>query len=251
MNPMLDKLKAGNVAVGTTASVDNETRFLSRSGLDFLLFDTQHSFVEIKQLAGPIAAMRGGSAVPLVRVGDNTPDQVCYALDLGAKGVICPMVNSGAAAADLVQFSKYPFEGVRSSSGPKGDWGEFSNYREYLDIVNRDVLIIPMVETQEAFGNLADIVRTPGINAVLIGPSDFSINLEVPLDYTNPKYHEAIGKVASTCRENGVAPGMYFVPPGIEPQTLIEMGFQFFTLPWQGWASNGIKAGVASISSSS
>lgn len=113
--------------------------------------------------------------------------------------------------------------------------------------MNNNVLIIPMVETQEAFRNLTDIVTTPGINALLIGASDFSINLEVPLDYTNPKYHEAIATVARTCRENGVAAGMYFVPPGIEPTTLIEMGFQFFTMSWHGWASRGIQAGMKQV----
>lgn len=247
MNPMLDKLKAGKVAIGSTASWDNETRFLARSGLDFLLFDTQHSPVEIKRLNFPIAAMRGGSAIPIIRVGDNTAEQICYALDQGAKGVVCPMVNSGPAAADMVQYSKYPFDGIRSSAGARGDWGDFDNYRDYLDAVNDNVLIIPMVETQEAFSNLVDIVTTPGINALLIGPSDFSINLDVPLDYTNSKYHEAIGTVARTCRENGVAPGMYFVPPGIEPQTLIQMGFQFFTMSWHEWASQGIRAGVKHV----
>ena len=247
MNPMLDKLNAGKVAIGSTASIDNETRFLARSGLDFLLFDTQHSPVDVKQLNYPIAAMRGGSAIPIIRVGDNTAEQICYALDQGAKGVVCPMVNSGPAAADMVQYSKYPFDGIRSSAGARGDWGNFESYREYLDAVNNNVLIIPMVETQEAFSNLVDIVTTPGINALLIGPSDFSINLDVPLDYTNPKYHEAIGTVARTCRENGVAPGMYFVPPGIEPQTLIQMGFQFFTMSWHEWASQGIRAGVKNV----
>lgn len=244
---MLDKLKAGDVVVGTTASWDNETRFLSRSGLDFLLFDTQHSPVEIKRLAEPVGVMRGGSAVPIVRVGDNTPEQICYALDVGAKGVVCPMVNSGAEADSMVKSCKYPFDGIRSSAGARGDWGEFPNYRDYLDHVNNNVLIIPMVETMDAFENLEDIVKTPGINALLIGPSDFSINLNVPLDYTNPKYHAAIGRVANTCREHGVAPGMYFVPPGIETATLIGMGFQFFTLPWHGWASTGIKQGVANV----
>ena len=247
MNSMLDKLKAGKVAVGTSASIDNETRFLARSGLDFLLFDTQHSPVEIKQLRDPISVMRGGSAIPIVRVGENLAEQICYALDLGAKGIIAPMVNSAAEAADMVQSCKYPFAGVRSSVGPRGEWGEFSSYREYMDIVNDNVLIIPMVETQEAFDNLEAIVTTDGINALLIGPSDFSINLDVPLDYLSKKYRDAISAVAKTCRHNGVAPGMFFVPPGYEPQELIEMGFQFFTLPWHGWASSGIQAGVAAI----
>ena len=247
MNKVLDIFKAGNVAVGTTAGPEDPTRLLAASGVDYLLFDTQHSPVEIKELQRPIAAMRGQNAVPIVRVGDNLAEQICYALDLGAKGVVVPMVNTPEQAADMVQSCKYPFDGVRSSAGPRGEWGEYSSYREYMDIVNREVLIIPMIETQEAMANLEAIVQTEGINALLIGPSDLSINLGVPLDYNSKTYHDALDKVASTCRANDVAPGMYFTPPEIGPQGLIDKGFQFFTLPWQPWAVTGIKDGVASI----
>lgn len=247
MNHMRDTLREGGVAVGAAGSTDSEARFLAGSGFDFLLFDTQHSPVEIKQLQGPIASMRGQHAVPIVRVGDNTAEQICYALDVGAKGIVVPMVNTPAEAEEMVQSCKYPFDGVRSSAGVRGEWGQYGTYREYMDAVNEQLLIIPMVETVEALDNLEKIVSVPGVNALLIGPSDFSINLDIPLDYTNPKYHSALNKVAATCREHGVAPGMYFVPPGIPPKELIEKGFQFFTLPWNGWAKAGIENGIASI----
>ena len=247
MNHMRDTLKSGGVAVGTVGSTGSEVRFLAGAGFDFLMFDAQHSPVEIKELNGSIASTRGQHAVPVVRVGDNNAEQICYALDVGAKGVVAPMVNTAAQAADMVQSCKYPFEGVRSSAGPRGEWGEFKDYREYMDTVNENVLIIPMVETQVAMGNLEAIAKTDGVNCVLIGPSDLSINLGVPLDYQNPKYHDALDRVGSVCRENGVAPGMYFVPPGIEPKQLIEKGFQFFTVPWNGWARAGIESGIATI----
>ena len=247
MNLMRDKLKAGEVAVGTSAFIDSETRFLAGAGFDFLLFDTQHSPVEIKQLQAPITAMRGQQAIPIVRVGENLAEQICYALDLGAKGIVVPMVNSAAEAEAMVKSCKYPFDGIRSSAGMRGEWGRFENYRDYMDAVNEQVLIIPMVETVEALDNLEAIVTVPGVNALLIGPSDLSINLDVPLDYKNPKYHAALDKIASTCRANDVAPGMYFVPPGIEPQALIDKGFQFFAIPWNGWAKAGIENGIASI----
>jgi len=247
MNLMRDLLVDGGVAVGTAGGLGSEVPFLADAGFDFLIFDTQHSPVEIKQLAGPIASIRRRHATPIVRVGDNNAEQICYALDQGAKGIIAPMVNTPEQAEDMVQSCKYPMEGVRSNAGPRGEWGEFKSYREYMDIVNRDMLIIPMVETQEAMDNLEAIVKTPGVNCCLIGPSDLSINLDVPLDYTNQKYLDALDRVGSTCRENDVAPGMYFVPPGIEPSVLIEKGFQFFTLAWNGWAKEGIQKGIASI----
>jgi 4-hydroxy-2-oxoheptanedioate aldolase len=248
MNHVKDKLKAGKVVVGTTASAGSEVRFLANSGFDFLLFDTQHSPDDIKGLGMPVAAMRRRDAIPIIRVGDNRPDQICYALDQGAKGLIVPMVNTAEEAKSMVRWCKYPFEGERSSAGIRGEWGEFDSYREYMNAVNEQLLIIPMLETQQGLDNLDEIVSVPGVDVLLIGPSDFSINLDVPLDYTNPKYINALEAVATGCAKAGVAPGMFFVPPGIPPADLIGMGYRVFTLPWQGWATEGIKAGLADIS---
>jgi len=93
MNIVKEKLQAGETVIGTTASANSETAFLANSGFDFLLFDTQHSTDDIKGLRRPLASMRGKPAIPILRVGDNRPDQICYALDIGAKGIIVPMVS--------------------------------------------------------------------------------------------------------------------------------------------------------------
>ena len=150
MNHVKDLLKSGGTAIGAGASVNTDVRFLADSGFDFLLFDTQHAPVEIKQLQPALAAMRGREAIPIVRVGENRADQICYALDLGAKGIVVPMVNTKEEAADMVQWCKYPFDGVRSSAGMRGEWGEFQNYREYMDAVNEQLLIIPMIFNRTA-----------------------------------------------------------------------------------------------------
>ena len=247
MHRTKDMLKAGETVVGTTAGASSDVRLLANAGFDFVLFDTQHSTDDIKGLARAVSGTRGSDASPIVRVGDLRPDQICYALDIGAKGIVVPMVNNKEEAASMVNWCKYPFEGARSSAGARGEWGEFSDYREYMDAVNEQLLIIPMIETQEALDGIEDILSVPGIDVLLVGPSDLSINIDVPLDYTNPKYHAALDKIAAACKTAGVAPGMFFVPPGISPTELMDKGFQFFTLPWAGWATDGIKNGLAGV----
>lgn len=247
MNRAKDMLKAGEVAVGTTAGATSDARFLANAGFDFILFDTQHSTDDIKGLARAVSATRGAQAIPIVRVGDLRPDQICYALDIGAKGIIVPMVNTPAEATDMVKWCKYPFDGVRSSAGMRGEWGEFKNYREYMDVVNEQLLVIPMIETQEALDGIDDILAVPGIDVLLVGPSDLSINLDVPLDYTSATYHAALDKIGASCKAAGVAAGMFFVPPGISPAQLKEKGFQFFTLPWADWATEGIHNGLSGV----
>ena len=247
MNHVKDLLAAGGTAVGTTASANSEVRFLANAGFDFLLFDTQHSTDDIKGLARAVAATRGAAGSPIIRVGDLRPDQICYALDVGAKGIVVPMVNTPAEAADMVKWCKYPFEGARSSAGMRGEWGEFKSYREYMDAVNEQLLVVPMIETQEALDAIDEILGVAGIDVLLVGPSDLSINIDVPLDYENPKYHAALDRIGAACQQAGVAAGMFFVPPGISPKQLMEKGFRFFTLPWAGWATEGIRNGIASV----
>ena len=247
MNHVKALIQSGKTAIGTTASPGSETRFLGNAGFDFLLFDTQHAPVEIKQLSSAVAAMRGTTASPIVRVGELRADQICYALDVGARGIVVPMVNTPEEAAATVSFCKYPFDGVRSSAGMRGEWGRFDSYRAYMDAVNAELLILPMVETQEAMSNIKAIASTPGVDVVLVGPSDLSINLNVPLDYTSSTYHDALKEIGAACKEAGNVAGMFFVPPGISTQQLNDWGFHFFTLPWEGWAKSGIESGLGAL----
>jgi len=247
MNTVKDVLKAGKTAIGTTASLDSPVDFLADAGYDFILFDTQHSPVGIKELQNQLKAMKGKRASPIIRVGQNFQDQICYALDIGAKGIIVPMVNTKQEAIDMVNWVKYPPAGKRSSAGPRGEWGEFKNYREYMDIFNEDVLVVPMIETQESMNNIEDILSVPGVDVLLVGPSDLSINFDVTLDYLSPKYQGLLDKIASKCEDAGVIPGMYFIPAGQDPSSFVERGFKFFTLPWNKWATAGIQDGLASI----
>jgi 4-hydroxy-2-oxoheptanedioate aldolase len=247
MNAVKELLKAGKTVIGTSGSPASEIAVLADAGFDFILFDTQHAPVEGKQLGPAITAMRGRKAAPVVRVSENRPDLICFALDAGARGIIVPMVNTKAAAAAVVRACKYYPEGNRSNAGVRGEWGEQPTYRAYLDTVNRDLLIIPMIETKQALANLDEILRVPGLDVLLVGPSDLSIELDVPLDYACATYQTALDRIAAACKRHNVVPGMYFIPPGMDPNFYVAKGFRFFTVPWAGWATAGIQQGLAGI----
>jgi 2-keto-3-deoxy-L-rhamnonate aldolase RhmA len=247
MNIVKDMLKAGKTAIGTSASLTSPVGFLANAGFDFILFDTQHSPVGIKELQLQIQAMKGKRAIPIIRVGANDQALVCYALDIGAKGIIVPMVNSREETSHMVRCCKYPPEGIRSAAGMRGEWGEFEDFREYMSAVNEELLVIPMVETMKALNNLDEILSVPGVDVLLVGPSDLSIALDLTLDYLNPKYQETLDDIASACKNAGVVPAMYFIPGGQDPSEFVERGFKLFTLPWNRWATTGIKKGLATI----
>jgi len=247
VNAAKDLLKSGKTIIGTAGSPTGDMAMLADSGFDFLLFDTQHSPVEVKELNPAVQATRGKKAVPIIRVSSNRADLICFALDAGAKGIIVPIVNTKEEASAMVRACKYSPVGERSNAGVRGDWGEFADYRTYMDTVNEELLIVPMIETQQAMGNIEEILSVPGIDVLLVGPSDLSIELGVPLDYASDTYQQGLDKIAAACKNHGVVPGMYFIPPGMDPNFYVDKGFKFFTMPFAQWATEGVQNGLSGI----
>src|SRR6516165_12045386 len=87
----------------------------------------------------------------------------------------------------------------------------------------------------------------PGVDVLLIGPSDLSIELGVPLDYSCDTYQRALDKIAAAAAKRGIAAGMYFIPPEMDPNFFVQKGFKFFTMPWGPWAKAGIQNGLSEI----
>ena len=247
MNAIKDAIKSGRTVIGTTVTPDIDVSIPANAGYDFLLFDTQHSAWEIKQLRPSIETMRGKPAAPVVRVAANQAYQICFALDAGARGIIVPMVNTSEEAETVVRACRYFPLGNRSNAGVRGEWGEFKNYRDYMDTVNNELVILPMIETNQSLENLDAIASVPGVDVLLIGPSDLSIELGVPLDYQCDIYQRALDKIAATAAKHGVVAAMYFIPPGMDPNFYVDKGFKLFTMPWGPWATAGIQNGLSGI----
>jgi 4-hydroxy-2-oxoheptanedioate aldolase len=255
MNKVKENLKAGKTVVGCAGSpwVENMS-ILADSDYDFILYDTQHSPFMVKEFIPAIASMAGKNAAPIVRVSANQPDLICFALDAGARGIVVPMVNTKEEAEAMVRACKYAPLGDRSNAGLRGDWGvdvkEYSTkekYREYLDMYNDEVLIAPMIETQQAIDNIDEILSVDGIDVLLIGPSDLSIELGVSLDFESSEYEKGLDIIAEACKRHGVVPGMYFIPPTMDPNFFVDKGYKFFTMPWGNWATQGISEGLKAI----
>src|SRR5205807_9055162 len=169
MNAIKDSIKSGRTVVGTTVTPNVDVSILADAGYDFLLFDTQHSAWEIKQLQPSIQTMRGKQAAPLVRVAANQAYQICFALDAGARGIDVPMVNTREEAEAAVRACRYFPLGNRSNAGVRGEWGEYKNYRDYLDAVNNELVIVTMIETNQAIAHIDATASVAAIDVLLFG----------------------------------------------------------------------------------
>ena len=148
-----------------------------------------------------------GDATPLVRVPWNDPGQIMRALDAGAMGIICPMINTKAEAEALVRSGRYPPMGERSF----GPYRASQYGADYWQKANEEILLFAMVETRQAVNNLEEILSVKGINGVYVGPSDLSLSMGKPptLDPTDKEVLTAIDIIVKTTRKWGHIAGVH------------------------------------------
>ncbi|HEX5262825.1 MAG TPA: aldolase/citrate lyase family protein, partial [Phenylobacterium sp.] len=132
-------------------------------GWDAVTIDTQHGLLGYEQMVAMLQAISTTPAVPLVRVSWNEPGEIMRALDAGAYGVICPMINDAAECARFVEACRYP-PAVYRSSGPIR--AAIYGGPDYLAKANGEMLAFAMIETAGGLENLEAIVATPGLDGV-------------------------------------------------------------------------------------
>jgi 4-hydroxy-2-oxoheptanedioate aldolase len=165
----------------------------------------------------------------MVRVPWNEPGIIGKVLDGGAWGVICPMVNTPAEAKALANACLYPPKGKRSNGPIRAvAYGEASPYQS---IANDEVLVVPMIETQEAIDNLDAILDTPGISGIYVGPSDlgFSLGMKPMLDREEPEIFTIYEKLVKATGRRGQFAGIHNAT-GAYAARMIGMGFRFVTI---------------------
>jgi 4-hydroxy-2-oxoheptanedioate aldolase len=138
---------------------------------DVVCVDAQHGWADVATLPPLLESMRTLGRVPLVRVRWNDPGQIMRALDAGAAGVIVPMINDAEEASAAAQACRFPPQGIRS-------WGPLWSARPIATPTQADaeVMCVVMIETADAIANLRDILATPGVDAVYIGPNDLALS---------------------------------------------------------------------------
>jgi 4-hydroxy-2-oxoheptanedioate aldolase len=232
MSNMLKKrLQAGKACVNAWLAIPSgfSAEVMAQCGWDAVTVDIQHGVQDYQSMVQCFQAMDKHPITPLVRVPWNEPGIVGKVLDGGAWGVICPMVNNAAEAKALVSYSLYPPKGKRSNGPIRA--GAYGAATPYQKIANDEVLIIPMIETQEAIDNIDAILDVPGISGIYVGPSDLGLSLGmIPiLDREEPKILGIYEKLLSATKQRGQFAGLH---NGSAPYAarMIGMGFRFVTI---------------------
>ncbi len=239
-NLLKEKLQKGQVVIGTGVTIGHPdvTERLSRLGFDWLFIDSEHSPLGIETMQMLMQAMNGSDCTPIIRPQWNDMVIIKRVLDIGAHGVLIPMVSTKEEAEYAVRACKYPPQGLRGCAPRRA--GLFDP--DYIKTANDEILVIVQIETKTAVGNIDDILSVKGVDACCVGPLDLSLSFGFyGPQWDNPQYIDAFDKVVAATRKWGKTAGV--VIPQERVRWAIEKGFTLLSIGGDtGFLMQGAKA---------
>ncbi len=210
-NPVKSSLQSGNHAFGTMVFeffTPGMPQIAKTAGAEFILFDMEHSGVSIESLKGQIAACRGIGITPMVRVPTLQYHFISRCLDMGAMGIMVPMVESAAQAREIVSATRYPPAGRRGAAFAMAhDDYEGGPVPDKIAVANDRTLVIALVETAAGLAAVDEIAAVDGIDVVWIGHFDLTNFMGIPGQFENPNYLKAVDTIVQAALRHGKVSG--------------------------------------------
>jgi 2-keto-3-deoxy-L-rhamnonate aldolase RhmA len=207
INPVKRSLREGGVAVGTMMLEFNTTgiaRVAAEAGAEFAVFDMEHTGWSMETIRMLMATSRGAGLMPMVRVPALEYHFIARVLDVGAMGVVVPLVADAAQARMIAASAKYPPVGRRGVAfGIAHDDYRAGDLAESMRSANEQVLVIAQIETAGGVEEADAIAAVEGIDALWIGQYDLSASLGIPGRFDHPDFRRAAGRVLDACHRRG------------------------------------------------
>ena len=230
-NKLKEIFKKGGSAINGWLQIPNSftAELMANQNWDSLTLDMQHGVIDYSHAISMLQAISTTEVVPLARVNWNEPGQIMKILDAGAYGIICPMVSNRKEAENFVQACMYPPKGYRSYGPIRG---LVYGGPDYADEANNEILKFAMIETKESLDNLDEIMQTPGLDGIYIGPADLSLAIGEKPSFDKPEgdpVYEVIMKILEHAKKNKVIAGIQNAQPEYADK-MIKKGFQLVTI---------------------
>jgi 4-hydroxy-2-oxoheptanedioate aldolase len=224
---------AGTPVINGWLSTSNAfvAEIMAAQGYDSVTVDLQHGFVGYEAATAMFQAMRASGVTVMARTPWLDAADTMKALDAGALGVICPMINNREEAARFVSYLRYPPVGQRSHGPTRAI---FAYGSDYPTKANDEVVGLAMIETAEAFASVDSIATTPGLDALYIGPADLTLGLTgrkypTGFDREEPEMVDAIKRILAAAKKAGIRAGIHCGTPEYAAKA-IGWGFDLVTI---------------------
>lgn len=199
---------------------------VASTGVDFIIIDREHAATNNETLHAMIMATQGTDCAALVRVIDHNPANVKLALDLGAEGIVFPLVRSAAEAAACVASMRYPPEGIRG-------WGAFVAHSrwnvapmDYLPAFGGKTVCCLLIETAEALDEIDAIFAVDGIDMAFVAPFDLSTSLGVSGQFDHPDFRAAVARIEAAAMAANIPLGGGPANTSAEAEALLSRGYR-------------------------
>lgn len=218
--------------IGSWVQINHPTsgEVLANTGYDWIGVDLEHSDIDTVSFTALLRSIYGRGPAVLARVQSNDVMEIRRALDVGADGVIVPLVSTAEEARQAVQAAKYPPQGIRGFCFSRmNNWG--IGFEEYVRQANDNTVVIVMIESKEGVDNIEEIISIDGVDGVFIGPYDMTGSYGIPGKTSDPIIRKACLRVAQTCQTIGKSAGLHVVQvDDTSLQHALEDGFTFICL---------------------
>lgn len=206
------KLKNNELTIGSWIMMGNvvSVEVMALAGFEWLVIDIEHTPIDMETVKTLIITIQANDIKALVRVSKNEEVVIKKVLDMGADGIIVPMVSSKEDAKQAVDYAKYPPIGKRGV-GLYRSTKYGTKFEEYKKWVDEELVIIAQIEHIDAVNNIDDILNVEGIDGTIIGPYDLSGSMGFPGDFERDDVKDAVSNVLDRCKEHNIPSGFHVV----------------------------------------
>ncbi|MCM4167183.1 2-keto-3-deoxy-L-rhamnonate aldolase [Arenibacter antarcticus] len=207
------KLRNNQIIYGTCILSTSPiwSKVVKGSGLDFVFLDTEHIPMDRTELTFLCQVYSAHGLSPIVRIPSPDPYAACMAKDAGAVGVLAPYIESVSQIQQMVGATKYrPLKGDRLQNILTGKEALSVEMKTYLEQFNLDSLCLINIESTVAVERLDELLSIPGLDGIVIGPHDLSINMGLPEQYDDPDFERTVKQIINKARSKGIAAGIHF-----------------------------------------
>lgn len=230
-NKLKELYKSGKPIINSWLSVPSSfsAEVMANQGWDSLTIDMQHGLVDYSNAVNMLQAISTTNTTPMARVNWNEPGQIMKILDAGCYGIICPMVSNRKEAENFIQACQYPPKGYRSFGPIRATiYGGIN----YANNANEEILKLAMIETKEALEKLDEILDTPNLDGIYIGPADLSLAVGEEPGFDKPdntKAYKEILRILEAAKKRNLLAGLH--NGTVEyAQKMINKGFNLVTI---------------------
>ena len=225
-------------------------QIIAAADVDFIFMDMEHSGFGIADVKRAITSFRAGNLPVMVRPPSNAYHHIARVLDVGADGVVMPMVGSAEEAAHIVSCMKYPPQGQRGVAlNIAHDRYIPGDTAKGLAAANRRTGFAALIETEDGIRNIDGIAATKGLDCLWIGHFDLSCSLGIPGEFDHPDFKQASARVKRAARKHNRALGRLVSTPA-EAVTLHKQGYDLICYSGDVWVyQQALIDGISTIRS--